>query len=121
MDHLIVRLLPPDLRARHGDEIVDMLTDSTRPIRDHADLVAAALGLRVGRMTVPLLVVALLAAAGFAVGLLHAVGSLDHGAAEMLDHWWSTFILAGFATTVTAAAALAAAHRQSGAWRRTNG
>ncbi len=95
-----------------------MLACSPRPVRDRADLVVAALGLRLGRMTRSLLVVAMLGVGAFTFGLIHAVGQLEHGVVEILDHWWSTFILAGFGTMFMAATILAFAHRRATAWRR---
>jgi hypothetical protein len=119
MDRVIVRMLPAEIRSRHGDEVADMLESSTRPTRDRADVVIAAMGLRLGRMARPLLGVAMLLVAGFTWGMFHAVRNLEHGTVEILDHWWSTFILGGLLTSVTAVAAITVAHRRAAAWRPT--
>ena len=49
MDRLILWALPAALRERHGAELHDMLKASSRPVRDRADVVLAAIGLRLGR------------------------------------------------------------------------
>ena len=98
MDRLIIRMLPAEVRARHGEELAELLDGSSRPVRDRADVLLAALGLRLGVMTSPLLVVAVLGVGGFDLGLVHAVGQLARRCREILDHWWSTFILGGLAS-----------------------
>lgn len=120
MDRLIVRLLPGEIRARHGDEIALMLASSIRPRRDRADVVIAALGLRLGRMLRPLLVAAIVGVGVFTFGMFHVIGNLEHGTVDILDHWWSTFVLAGLVTMTSASFALAIALRRAAAWRRAS-
>ena len=115
---MIIRLLPAEIRARHGDELDDMLASSTRPVGDRADIVIAAVGLLLGRTTRPLLVAAVIGVCGFALGLAHAVASLQHGAMEIPEHWWSTFIAAGFAVSFLAAIVLRLAQNRATAWSR---
>jgi ABC-type Fe3+ transport system permease subunit len=118
VDRLIIRMLPGEVRARHGEEVAELLDGSTRPVRDRADVLLAALGLRLGAMTGRLLVVAVLGVVVLTFGLVHAVGHLRDGAIEILDHWWSTFILVGLASTLCAVVALVMARRRAKAWRR---
>jgi hypothetical protein len=118
MDRLIIRMLPAGIRARHSEELAELLDSSTRPVRDRADVLVAALGLRLGAMTSPLLVVAVLGVGGFTVGLIHAVGQLRNGAVEILDHWWSTSIVVRLVSMLCAVAALVMAQRRAKAWRR---
>ena len=118
MDRLIIRMLPGEVRARHGEEVAELLDGSTRPVRDRADVLVAALGLRLGDMTSPLLVVAVLGVGVSTFGLVHVVGHLRDGALEILDHWWSTFVLVGLASTLCAVVALVMARRRAKAWRR---
>ena len=118
MDQLIIELLPAEIRARHGDEIKDMLASSTHPIRDRADIAIAAVGLWLGQTTRPLLVAAVVGVCGFAIGLAHAVGNLQHGAMEIPDHWWSTLIATGFTVSLFAAIVLRLAQSRAIAWSR---
>ena len=95
MDRLIIRTLPERIRTSHGDELAEMLACSTRPVRDRADLVVAALGLRLGRAMLPLLVAAVLGTGVSALALAITIGDLQGGGVEILDHWWSTFAAIG--------------------------
>jgi hypothetical protein len=116
VDQLIIGLLPAEIRARHGDEVEDMLASSTRPVRDRGDIAIAAVGLRLGRATRPLLVAAVIGVCGFALGLADALGNLQHGAMEIPDHWWSTFIATGFTVSLFAAIVLRLAQSRAIAW-----
>jgi hypothetical protein len=118
VDRLIIRILPSDVRTRHGAEIADLLDHSSRPVRDRADVLIAAVGLRLGPTTRPLLVAALLGVALFTAGLAHALRNLRDGAVEILDHWWSAFILVGLMSTLAAATLLVLAHARARVWRQ---
>ena len=118
MDQLIVRMLPAEIRARHGEELADMLTCSSRPLRDRADVVLAGLGLRLGHALRPLLVGAVISLCALALGLAHVVGHLQHGATEIPDHWWSMFIASALVGSFAAAIALRLALVRATAWRR---
>ena len=118
MDRLIVRMLPAEIRVRHGDELADMLSCSQRPIRDRADVVVAGLGLRLGRAIRPLLVAAVIGIGVLAYGLVQTVGHLRNGAIEIPDHWWSMLITCGFAGAASAAIVLCVAQRRAIAWRQ---
>ena len=118
MDRLIMRMLPAQIRTNHGDELEDMLACSTRPVRDRADVVIAAMGLRLGRATRPLLVVAVIGLGASALGLVLAIGNLQRGVIEIPDHWWSTFTAAGLVGSLFAATVLGLAQRRAAAWNR---
>ena len=47
----LLRLFPRRFRDRYGDEIADLMRHSDRPARDVADLLAAALSLRMRSAT----------------------------------------------------------------------
>ena len=119
MDRLIVKTLPADVRARYGAEIEDLLRSSKRPLRDRADVLFAALGLRLGSMTMRLLVASGVGVAAFAAALLYATAQLRDGLVETPGHWWSAFLLAGFLASVTAVSVLVVAQHRAKAWRRT--
>lgn len=116
MDRLIMWVLPAEFRTSHGDELIDMLDSSARPIRDRADVVVAGVGLRLGRATRPLLVVAVVGVVGSGFALVHAIANLRHGVTEVADHWWSMFIAAGVACSLFSAIVLSFAQRRAGAW-----
>ena len=116
MDWLMMWVLPAEIRTSHREELVDMLDSSTRPIRDRADLVVAGVGLRLGRATRPLLVAAVVGMAGSGFGLVHAVANLRHGVTAVPDHWWSTFIAAGLACSLSSVIVLGFAQRRAAAW-----
>ena len=118
MGRLTMWMLPAEIRTSHGDEIEEMLAISARPVRDGADVVIAGVGLRLGRATRPLLVAAVISIFVFLLGLMHAVGNLQHGVAEIPNHWWSTFIAAGLAGSILVAVVLRLAHRNASTWRR---
>lgn len=48
---LLVLSFPADLRRRHGDEILEQLGASDRPLRDAADLAVAGMRLRIERLS----------------------------------------------------------------------
>jgi hypothetical protein len=118
VERLILRMLPADVRERHGDELADLLSCSKRPVRDRADVVVAGTGLRLGRALQPLLAVGVIGIVVFAVGVVYAVGNLRHGMRELPDHWWSTLIVCGFAGSSFAVFVLGAAQRRATAWRQ---
>jgi hypothetical protein len=118
MDRLILWALPASLRERHGDELEDMLATTSRPVLDRADLLLAALGLRLAATLRPLLAAAVLGSIGCGLGLLHAVRNLRDGAVEIPYHWWSTAFAAGFACSLAAALALGLASHRAIAWRQ---
>ncbi len=118
MDRLIIRSLPRDVRARHGEEIADLLACSRRPVRDRVDVLIAALGLRLDATIRQVLVVAWVGVGGFTAALLYAIGSLRDGAVEVLGHWWSTFVLAGLMGATSTVLVLALAQRRAAVWRR---
>jgi hypothetical protein len=118
VDRLIVRFLPAVVRERHGDELVEMLSSSTRPVRDRLDVVVAGLGLRLGRSIRPLLVATVIAIAASAFGVLQTIGNLRDGAAELPHHWWSTLMTFALVSSSLAATVLHAAQRRATAWRR---
>ena len=118
MDRLIIRSLPRDVRARHGEEIADLLACSRRPVRDRVDVLIAALGSRLDATIRPVLVVALVGVGGFTAGLLYAIGNLRDGAVEVLDHWWSTSVLAGLMGAISTVLVLVLAQRRAAVWRR---
>ena len=43
---VLLRIFPRRFRDRYGQEIVELMRESDRPVRDLADVVAAALSLR---------------------------------------------------------------------------
>lgn len=118
MDRLIVRMLPPAVRASHGDELEDMLAGSSRPIRDRADVIVAGIGLRLGRALRPVLVATLAFMVASAFGMVHAIRNLQYGAVEIPHHWWSTFMAAAFAGSIVAAITVVLAQRRAAAWSR---
>jgi hypothetical protein len=118
MDRLILRVLPPGFRRRHGREIHDMLRRTTRPVRDRADVVMAGVGLRLGRAIRPLLYAAVVGTGCFALATALAARDLQNGALELLDHWWSTFAATGFACSLIMLVVLALAQRRATAWGR---
>jgi len=120
VDRLIIWVLPAEIRTSHGDELVDMLHSSHRPVLDRADVVIAGVGLRLGRATRPLLVAAVVGVVGSALAMVRAVDNLQHGAAEVPDHWWSAFIAAGLACSLCSATVLGLAQRRAVAWRRSH-
>jgi hypothetical protein len=116
MDRLIVAVLPAVVRAKYGEELVEMLTNSSRPVRDRSDVIIAAVGLRLGMSARPVLVTAVAATLGFLFGMVHAVRNLQHGVVEIPDHWWSTFIVAGFAASLVVAVIVCFALQRAAAW-----
>ena len=118
MDRLIIASLPRDVRARYGEEISEILAESTRPVRDRADIVLAALGLRLGSALPALVAAALVSVALAGVAIFHSVANLQGGVGEIGRHWWSTFALAGFLTSISAAALLAVAQARARDWCR---
>lgn len=113
-----MRMLPVQIRTSHGAELEDLLACSTRPVRDRADIIIAATGLRLGRATLPLLVAAVIGICALALGLVVAIENLQRGLIEIPDHWWSTFAGAGLAGSLFAAIVLGLAHRSAAAWNR---
>ena len=118
MDRLILRALPPTLRESHGSEIEEMLANTSRPVLDRADLLVAAVGLRVEVRTRTILAAAALSVVTFALALVAVVGGLQRGAVEIPSHWWSTLAAAGFALSATAASVIAVAQYRAASWRR---
>lgn len=118
MDELIVRVLPSEIRRRYGDELVDLLGDSRRPWRDRADIALAAIGLRLGRALLALVIVAGLVSCVLAVGMAHAVGQLSDGVVEVPDHWWSSFIAVALTAAGLITVGLAAAMQRSRSFLR---
>jgi hypothetical protein len=116
VERLIIWMLPAGIRTSHGEEIEEMLGDSTRPIRDGADVAIASVGLRLGRATVPLLAVAVLGIVVFSLGMAHAVQNLQNGFVEVPDHWWSSFIAIGLGSSLFATTVLCLARRRASAW-----
>lgn len=118
MDRLIVRCLPLEVRDRYAEEIQDLLHRSRRPLRDRSDLLLAALGLRIGaRLDVCLVAAAACLALGV-VAVVHSITQLSGGAVEVLDHWWSTFAVAGCTAALMTVALLSIARRRARSWSR---
>lgn len=116
MDRLILRCLPDAVRTRYADEIHELLARSRRPVRDRADLVVAAVGLRLGRLlrSWVLAMAVLVALSGVAV--IHSITNLQGGAVEMLDHWWSTIAVVSAGTSALALTILLIARQRAVAW-----
>ena len=93
----LLRLLPRPWRARYGDELLELLAASRRPVRDTLDGARLAAGLHLVRIdhleeaTVRrLLLLALACAVAGGVGAAWAAANLADGLAEIPNHWWST-------------------------------
>ena len=117
MDRVIIRSLPRDVRARYGEELEELLADSARPVRDRADVLVAALGLRLGSTLPVLLLVSVVCLGLTSAGFILSVLNLQDGAFEVLDHWWSTLALLGLTSSVSAVTLLAAAQIRARTWR----
>lgn len=98
---LLFRLLPGDWRARYGDELRLLLTESDRPIRDAGDVLAlvfsfhldtpASLLRKEALMHASLLKVLACALIGVgALGVAMSTTQLAGGVREIPAHWWST-------------------------------
>lgn len=116
MDGLILGCLPEELRVRYADEILELLDGSHRPLRDRADLLITAIGLRLGRR-----ISWWLSASAVFLGLslaavVHSISNLSGGAVETLDHWWSTFAAGGFVVWLGALTVLSLARRRAKSW-----
>jgi hypothetical protein len=117
VDRLILRMLPAEFRARHGDEIEEMLASSRRPTRDRTDLVLAALGLRLGRALRVLVVAAFLGTCVCAIGVVIAVDGLASGGWEIPRHWWSTMAVVSLCASLVATLIVVSAQRRVTSWR----
>lgn len=112
MDRLILRMLPAEFRARHGEEIEEMLASSRRPVRDRVDLGLTALALRFGRALRVLVVVAAAASCVAAVAVVIALDDLTGGARDVHRHWWSTIAVLWLGVSVAATVVVGFAQRR---------
>jgi len=122
---LVLRLLPRPWRDRYGDELLELLVRSDRPLRDAADVARLAVSLRLEGLTAGrgrdafmqgYLKVGSLLLVG--VGLLGAAWSsaeLGGGVRDIPGHWWSSLaVLPALAGVALAALAWRPAlHRSS--------
>jgi hypothetical protein len=118
VDRLILRCLPEEVRARYAEEIQELLDRSPHPLRDRADLVVAAIGLRLGSRLSPCLVVSTGCLGLSLAAVVHSIAHVRGGAVEVLDHWWSTFAIGGFGASIVTVALLSTARRQAHSWGR---
>lgn len=116
MDGLILRCLTEDVRVRYADEIQELLDGSDRPVRDRADLLVTAVGLRLGRLLPWCLLASAVCLALSLAAVVHSIANLSGGAVEVLDHWWSTFAAGGFSASLGAVALLSLARRRRISW-----
>ena len=87
----LLRLAPSAWRRRYRDEIAAQLSSSDRLLRDSADIVLTALGLRVdqiqrGRYMIRVAIGLLVVGAAWTAW---AVPQLADGAIDLPGHWWS--------------------------------
>lgn len=119
MDRVILRCLTEDVRARYAEEIQELLEGSHRPVRDRADLVVAAIGLRLGRL-LPWCMLGGTVLLGLSLAtVIHSVANLSGGAVETFDHWWSTLAAGAFGASLAALALLSDARRRANSWSRS--
>jgi hypothetical protein len=102
--HRVLCVYPEAWRDRYGPEIEELLAVSTRPIRDHLNILKFAMAKRLEfvmrKLALPF--AGLLAAASlFAMGW--TTKDLARGVVEIPFHWWSTIPVIG----LVAAGALA--------------
>jgi hypothetical protein len=91
MSRWIRLVYPREFARRHGDEIAALLRSSSRPVRDHLDVVFHAIRLRSEHLTSRLpRYVADVAIAGAIFLLGFVVNDLEHGLGDLPRHWWST-------------------------------
>jgi hypothetical protein len=86
---LLLRLYPRSWRDRYGDEVLELLEKSQRPIRDSADVAVRAVILRAADLGRHRWAAVLLVVIGVE-GLLWSVPQLQDGLTEVPMHWWST-------------------------------
>lgn len=116
MDSLILRCLTEEMRVRYADEIQALLDGSHRPVRDRADLLVTAIGLRLGRL-LPWCLLASTVFLGLSLAVVvHSIATLSAGSVEILDHWWSTFAAGLLGTSLVAVALLSVARRRANSW-----
>ncbi len=92
----LLRLAPSAWRRRYRDEIAAQLSSSDRRLRDSADIVLAALGLRADqiRRNRHMMKIAMGILVVGAVWTAWAVPQLADGVMELPGHWWSAPALA---------------------------
>jgi hypothetical protein len=97
----LMALFPKSWRERYGDEVVELLADSRTPVRDRADIILAAVRVRLDAAQLApeeVIVRTHLAAAALvvlgAVGGMWAAANLTDGVVEIPGHWWSSLAVA---------------------------
>ena len=101
---LAVRMLPAPTRRRYGEELVELLDRSPRPLADSVDVLRLAAREHLEEpMRRPLHSLANVSLAISLVVLGYTVNDLGTGLVEVPEHWWS----AGAAMCVIASATAA--------------
>ncbi|MGH9287884.1 MAG: hypothetical protein ACRD0V_06250 [Acidimicrobiales bacterium] len=110
---LAVTLLPADVRHRYGDELLELLVRSPRPLADALDELhlAAREHLEV-LMRRPLHILSIAALGVSLVVFGYTMNDLTSGLAELPQHWWSSS--AGAAVIASGAAVLVTRPRLHG-------
>lgn len=111
----VLKLFPAEWRDRHGDEVLEALEHSHRPVRDRFDLFVTATRLasernptvQTSRARRLLVVLAVCSALLGSVTLAWAATSLNDGLAEVPHHWWSVAAALPLALAVTLAVPVA--------------
>jgi hypothetical protein len=104
---LVVTLLPSGVRDRYGNELLELLVRSPRPLADALDVLTLAAREHLEvlmRRWLHTLSIAALAAALVVFG--YTMNDLSSGLAELPQHWWSSsagaaVIASGVAVLVT--------------------
>ncbi len=114
MKRLLLYLLPATFRRRDANELIELLENSDRPVRDALDVVLSAARLGGEQLITNAarhLANLLIAVALFTLG--YVVNDLDDGIVEVPHHWWSmsAALLVGAAAAVRVTVAIASAKR----------
>jgi hypothetical protein len=101
---LLVRMLPAPTRHRYGEELVELLERSPRPLADSVDVLRLAAREHLEEpMRRPLNTLANVSLAISLVVLGYTVNDLGAGLAEIPEHWWSTGAVVAVIASATAA------------------
>ena len=94
MTRWLLRLYPRWFRDRHGDELADLLADSTHRRGDVLNIAVHAGRLRwESAMSRPLRLLADAVVLITVFGLGYIINDLEHGVTEIGRHWWSSIAL----------------------------
>ena len=107
MTRWLLRLYPRWFRDRYGDELADLLADSTHGLGDVVNIAVHAGRLRwESAMSHPLRLVADAVVLITVFGLGYIINDLDDGVTEIGRHWWSSIALVVAVLSIGARTAL---------------